>query len=187
MADLNFLGKSEDVSREPLHMSAVGALASLASGAAIVITIFSIIAMGGLVLYYRYQTTYMGDLLAQKKSIEDDLRPELINRLVFVDSILTQVRQLLQAHTNTSNVFDFLEKNTHINSLLSAAVLSTDARKIAIDVFVPSYLVFSEQVKLLEAAPFVEKVSFESPSVSEEGIRFKVTIVFKPEIFQRTP
>lgn len=142
--------------------------------------------MGGLFLYYRYQVGYLGDLNNQKRAIEDDLRPELVNRLVSVDALLAQTRQLLQSHVLSLNIFTFLESTMHSKAFIGNLQLSPDAKRADVDVVVPSYLVFSEQIKLFESSPLVERVSFGSPVVAERGTSFKVSITFKPAIFKRS-
>lgn len=187
MADLNFIGKSTDTFRSaaPAISIKTSSLSTVVSVIGVTMMLGSVIAMGGLFLYHRLQNNKLADLLVEKKAIEDDLRPELVNRLVFVDSLLAQVRQLLQSHIFASNVFPFLEKNIHASAQISDLNLSIDSKKIDMTLIVPSYLAFVEQVKIFEASPFVERVSFNSPGVSEKGISFKVTVLFKQELFER--
>lgn len=186
MADLNFLAKPGDKGSlsAPSRISA-NSLSSIFSVIAVIFTIGSIVAMAGFFLYYRYQQSFLADLTVQKSAIEDDLRPELVNRLVFVDSLLAQTRQLLQAHVWTSSSLAFLESTVHANVTITSFQLSAEARKLDLTLTVPSYLIFSEQVRLFEASPLVERVSFGSPNSSEKGTIFKVTINFKPNIFEQ--
>jgi hypothetical protein len=186
VADLNFLKKAGDISTLRAPGVSVTSLSSLISGGAIIFTIGTFIAMGGLFLWYRYQTGYLGDLHNQKRAIEDDLRPELVNRLISVDVLLGQARQLLQSHVWPSNVFAFLESAIHAKAFVHNLQLSPDARHVDVDLVVPSYLVFSEQIKIFESSPLVERISFASPVVAEKGTSFKVSITFKPAVFERS-
>jgi hypothetical protein len=186
VADLNFIGKESSSSWTPsITATSANVLSNIISIGAIAAIIGVFVAMGGLFLYYRYQTTYLGDLIAQRDALEDDLRPELVNRLVFVDSLLASTRALLQSHVYASNIVPFLEQNIHRSAVLTNVDLSVDARKLDIQMDVPSYLVFAEQIRVFEASPFVERVSFGPPAPGEKGIGFAVTIHLKPAIFER--
>ncbi len=192
MADLNFLGKSDAVGGETLlqgvrpSISASGIVSAFFSFVSVGFFVGSIILMGGLFLFYRYQSTALSDLQAQQKAIEDDLRPELVNRLVFVDSLLSQVKTLLRSHVYTSNIFVFLENTVHSNAVVGNVTLAVDASKFDVIVTVPSYNVFAEQVRLFESSPFVERISFGSPQIGDRGIAFNVTLAVKPAIFQKS-
>ena len=184
VADINFLKRARPQFSAYRQTSTqlVIKIFAVASTVAIAATIA---AMGGLVLYYRFQLERLAEVNAERRIIEDDLRPELVNRLVSVDQLLASVRERLAVHVHGSNILTWLESNLHSNIHVSNAELSHESRELSMGLVMPTYLTVSEQIKLFEASPAVEKVSFEAPTAAEDTIQFRVTLTFKPEIFKR--
>ena len=193
VADLNFLEKSASVGgiQTSLQKPALrigNFTRTLFTAATIIFFLSSIVGVMGLFLYYRYQKATLTDLLAQKADVEKDLQPQLVNRLVFIDSFISQARTLLQRHAFTTYTFTFLEKNIHADATIYSLSFFSDTKRLDIYIDVPSYLVLSEQVRTLEASPFVDRVSFGNPQINGDKIRFQVSIILKASLFgQKQP
>lgn len=186
MADLNFLEQSGAAS-SVLHEKPITRVGNFTrtffSAATVIFFVGSIIGVMGLFLWYRFQVTSLQQLLTDKEAIENDLQPELVSRLVFIDTFISQVKGILQAHPFTSNVFLFLERNIHTSAIVNGVTFAQDTKRLDMTIDVPSYLVLSEQVRTFEASPFVERVTFGTPQPNGDFIRFQVSIVLKPSLF----
>ena len=189
MADLNFLAKTEDTSSATSAATYRGrdVFAVLFSFLSVILFVVAILGMGGLFLYYQYQVKNINDLATEKRAIQDDIRPELIQRLVFVNNALIAANQLLQSHVFASQLFpQFLEKNIHQSVLVNDFKLSVDTRKLELSIVAPNYTVLADQIRLFENDPAVEKVSFQNPTLGDQNLSALVAVTFKQIIFQKS-
>lgn len=144
-----------------------------------------VIATGG-ILWYTYYLNNNTELLKQEVArLEEDLRPELINQLLNLDKKMSGLRILLDNHIITSNVFKLLEENTLTQVHFSSFSYFADARKIDLSGEAATYSTLSQQVRLFEALPQVERVDFGGLSKTSAGrITFKMGIVFKQSLIR---
>lgn len=152
---------------------------------ATIVTSGAIIATGG-VLWYSYYLTSNTELLKQEVArLEEDLRPELINQLLNLDKKMSGLRVLLDNHVVTSNVFKLLEENTLTHVHFSSFSYFADARKIDLSGEAATYSTLSQQVRLFEALPQVERVDFGGLAKTSGGrITFKMGIIFKQDLIR---
>ncbi|MEK7636651.1 MAG: hypothetical protein AAB362_03110 [Patescibacteria group bacterium] len=183
MADLNFLRGGDGV-------RSAGIQRSVAQFLIIVFTVLSIAgiagsfgAMGSLFLYFGYQKETLQGLEEQLSTLEDDLRPELVNRLISTSQLLADVRQRLNTHVYSSMIFPLFEKNIHGKGQLANMSFSFEDRSITTDLIVPNYSTFAEQVRLFENVPFIQSVEFGKPTASLDAILFHVKMIVKPQLF----
>ncbi len=143
---------------------------------------------GGLLLLNRAQAQSREELVAQVKSKEEDLRPELLNQIFLLDSRLKNMRTLISNHNFISSVFNFLESNTHPKVRFSNFNFSADSRKLDMSGEALSYSVVAQQIAIFELNPQVEKAEFGGLSAGGTNlINFKVAIIFKPTLLHFSP
>jgi len=125
------------------------------------------------------------DLRSQISSLEEDLDPNLIKELVNISNGLASARTLIKNHLLTSNVFEFLEKNTHPKVAYGSISYSAGSRKMDLSATAASYLVLARQINVFESSPVVNKVSFGGLSIKEDrSVGFSLGIEFKPELIR---
>lgn len=151
--------------------------------------ILAFIATGGTWLgFYFYSGRLFSinaDLRSQIASFEEDLDPNLIRELINISNNLASARAIIRNHLLTSNVFEFLEKNTHPKVAYGSISYSAGSLKMDLTAAAASYLVLARQISVFESSPVVNKVSFGGLSIAEGGIvKFGLGIEFKPELIR---
>jgi len=125
------------------------------------------------------------DLRSQIDSLEEDLDPNLVRELVNISNNIASARAIIRNHFLTSNVFEFLEKNTHPKVSYGSISYSAQSRKMDFSAIAANYLVLARQISVFESSPMVEKVSFGGLSIDEGGnVNFRLGIEFKQELIR---
>lgn len=136
----------------------------------------------------RAQEKARDELIAQVKTKEEELRPELLNQIFLLDTRLKTMRSLLSQHLFTSNVFAFMEANTYPQIRFLNFIFSADARKLDMTGEAVSYAALAEQIAALERNPNVDTVEFGGLSLGTKNlVNFKIAIIFKPALLQPRP
>ena len=139
----------------------------------------------GVYLYSGRLLNINADLRSQIASLQEDLDPNLIRELVNISNGLASARTLIKNHLLTSNVFEFLEKNTHPKVAYGSISYSAGSRKMDLSATAASYLVLARQINVFESSPVVNKVSFGGLSIKEDrSVGFSLGIEFKPELIR---
>lgn len=143
---------------------------------------------GGLALLNNAQEKAREELVAQAKTKEEELRPELLSQIFLLDSRLKTMRTLISKHTFPSNVFRFMETHTHQQVRFLNFNFNGDARKLDMIGEAASYAALAEQIAILEGSENVEAVEFGGLSLGTKNlVNFKVAIIFKPTLLQLQP
>ena len=139
----------------------------------------------GIYFYSGRLLSVNADLRSQIASLEEDLDPNLIRELVSISNNLASARGIIKNHLLTSNVFEFLEKNTHPKVAYGSISYSAASKKMDLSATAVSYLVLARQINVFESSPMVNKVSFGGLAITEEGnVKFSLGIEFKPELIR---
>ncbi|MBI2640472.1 MAG: hypothetical protein HYW91_01140 [Candidatus Sungbacteria bacterium] len=143
---------------------------------------------GGLWLLNNAQGKARDELIAQVKTKEEELRPELLNQIFLLDARLKSMRALLSQHSFPSNILNFLETHTHPRVRFLNFNFSGSAGKLDMTGEAASYAVLAEQIALLEGDPNIETVEFGGLSIGAKNLaNFKMAIIFKPSILHLRP
>lgn len=139
----------------------------------------------GVYLYAGRVLNQNSDLRSQIASFQEDLDPNLLKELISISNKLASARALIQKHTITSSVFEFLEKNTHPKVSYSSIGYSSQARTMDFAATAANFAVLARQISVFESSQFVEKVTFGGLSLNEKGdVGFKLGITFRPELIR---
>ena len=100
-------------------------------------------------------------------------------------SQLINIQNLLASHQTASNLFGFLEKNTHQNVYYSSLNASLLEKSVKIEGNASDYNVLVQQLELFRRAPEIERVLLDDSRSSDTGgINFSIRVIFKPELLR---
>lgn len=143
---------------------------------------------GGLRLLNNAQGQAREELLAQVKTKEEELRPELLNQIFLLDSRLRSMRTLLSQHLFPSNILRFLEAHTHSQVRFLNFNFGADSRKLDMTGEAATYAALAEQIAVLENDQNVEAVEFGGLSIGAKNfVNFKIAVIFKPALLRLQP
>lgn len=106
--------------------------------------------------------------------------------LILFYSQLFNLKTLLNRHVFSSNLFDFLERNTHPNVVFSDLDLNTATGELTLNGIASSYSALVSQISHLESQRGVRSVSLGQNSLDRGAVRFSAKINFVPNFFYLT-
>ncbi len=151
------------------------------------VLIFLLVTIGYLGLAFGYapflereigNSTTKLDELGRRISADDQ------KELTQIYSQISNIEKLLKSHVWGSRVLSFLEANTARQVTYINADLSVPDRRLILDGAAVSYDELVRQLTAYDAAPEVERMSLESSETVGSIVRFKASLIFKPEIFK---
>ncbi|OHA08163.1 MAG: hypothetical protein A3B37_03855 [Candidatus Sungbacteria bacterium RIFCSPLOWO2_01_FULL_59_16] len=151
--------------------------------------IVSAVACGGAFAYRKYLESQRATLTALVKEREQALQSDSLREVIAFSQSLNAAQTLLAEHPFPSNVFRFLQENTHPAVQFKSFSFAGQNRRIDMNAVARSYRAVAEQVSALEGNPDVEQVDFGGLSSSGAGlVNFRVSIILGPSVFQyRSP
>jgi hypothetical protein len=136
-------------------------------------------------LLNRAQGVARDELTAQIKEKEDELRSPALNQIFTLDAQLKNVRNVLSRHTFATNALAFVESITHPEVQFLNFSFAEESRKIDMTALGTSYSTVSEQIRLFELSPLVERVEFGGLSLGEDGlVSFSLSLFFSSALLQ---
>ena len=118
------------------------------------------------------------DELGQRISTDDQ------RELTQLYSQISNIEKLLNSHILGSRVFTFLEAATVSQVAYIGADLSVPDRRLTLDGAASSYDELVRQMAAYDEAPEVERISLESSETVGSVVRFKISLIMKPEAFK---
>ena len=151
--------------------------------------VVSAVAYGGVFAYRKYLESQRATLTALVKEREQALQSDSLREVIAFSQSLNAAQTLLAEHPFPSNVFRFLQENTHPAVQFKSFSFAGQNRRIDMNAVARSYRAVAEQVSALEGNPDVEQVDFGGLSSSGAGlVNFRVSIILGPSVFQyRSP
>ena len=151
------------------------------------IFIFLLVMVSYLGLTFGYSAFLRGEIEDSKAKLD-----ELGGRISLNDqkeltqlySQISNIEKLLNSHILGSRVFSFLEATTASQVNYIGADLSVPDRRLTLDGAAASYDELVRQMVAYDGASEVERINLESSEVVGPVVRFKISLVFKPEIFK---
>lgn len=168
----------EQLAREPLQTPGWSARLLMFSAT---LFILSIVGYFGLSLgYARYLAGRIQEIDRQIKSQSQQIPEQDRDNIVIFFSQLSNLRLILDKHIFTSSLFALLEKTTHKNVHYSRLVMNSGKNEALLTGIATSVADVTEQVKILEDQPEIEKVSLGNIVVAGGGWQFETTLSFSP-------
>lgn len=151
--------------------------------------IVSAVLSGGVFAYRKYLESERTTLAMAVKEREQALQSDSLHEIIAFSQSLNAAETLLAEHPFPSNIFPFLQKNTHQGVQWKSFSFAGLTRRVDMNAVARSYRAVAEQISVLEGVPDVESVSFGGLSLSGSGlVSFHVGLVLKPSMFPyRTP
>lgn len=140
----------------------------------------------GMVIGYKpYLDSQVKNLDQKIVSLGQAIDEQQQKSMVIFYSQLINIQSLLASHQTASNLFGFLEKNTHQNVYYDSLSLSLPERNVKIDGNASDYNVLVQQLELFRRAPEIERVLLDNSRSADGGrIHFSIRLIFKPELLK---
>lgn len=105
------------------------------------------------------------------------------NNLIGFYSQIVNLKRLLGQHVFASNLFDFLEANTHSRVAFSTVSLNTQTSELSLDGVADSYSNLVSQISHFENQPGVRRVTLGQNAADRSVVRFSIKINLDPNFF----
>lgn len=128
-------------------------------------------------------------LAAQSKSVDQQINK--LSSAISADEVgnfsnfysqLNNIQNLLTNHTQSSDIVDFLEKNTLKNVYFKTMSLDWTSRIVKFDGNAPSYNVLAQQMEIFRQAPQISEVDLDGVNLSQDrtgGTDFSIRLTLK--------
>jgi len=98
---------------------------------------------------------------------------------------IDKVAPFFKQHTLSSQIFDFVEKNTHPKTFFFEFSLKSDVSTALLSGLTDSFLSLGQQIVMLDEAPQVESVEMADVFlVPTGGIEFQLEVILKDSLFK---
>ena len=142
-------------------------------------------AYGGLLVVNRAQYETRLQLIDEIKLKQEDLQPRVLDQIFSFDQRLEQIEAVLKGHTIPSNLFVFLERNTHPRVQFTNLNLG-EGDRITMAGQAESYAVLARQIAFFESDPDVRRLEFGGLSRGEnKRVSFSISLAFVPSFLKR--
>lgn len=116
-----------------------------------------------------------------KTSQEDALEKEII----LASKQIEDWSKLVDSHAKTSNIFDFLEKNTHPKVWFSNFRMTTAQNLVLLEGQAENFESLGQQLMFFKGQQSLKEVELSGISLDREGkVGFSLRLVFDPSIFK---
>ena len=123
------------------------------------------------------------ELQSQIASVENELDPELIKRLITISATLENGQKLLSNHILSSSIFEFLQQSTHPKVAYGSFSYSYADKKIEVSTVADSFAVLARQIGVYESSDQLSNVTFSGLSTDQNNnIAFRMSLLFKPSL-----
>jgi len=144
----------------------------------------SVLVYVGLSVGYK---AFLNNEISKLEESIDELRFQISvdqqENLVKFFSQVSNVKDLLDDHVATSNVFPILESNTHSKVAYEGVNVSVDDRKVLIDGVAETFDALVSQLTIYESVPEIERIILRSSTRTGGIINFKVELTMVEEVF----
>ena len=147
-----------------------------------IMTIFAYFTLSSLEKSLEKDIQELTDKISQGKTAEViTLEKEILAYKKKIDDISPYIEQ----HILSSQVFDFLEKNTHPRIFFSKVTLSPKPSRVLLSGLCDSFLTLGQQFMILDEAPQVKSVGLNNIFLAEKGgIEFDLQMTLDSNIFK---
>ncbi|MBI4085377.1 MAG: hypothetical protein HY432_02650 [Candidatus Liptonbacteria bacterium] len=130
--------------------------------------------------YEPYLESRVADLDKQIQTFAQQVPPEDQQKLISFYSQIANLQNILSEHIISSQVFDWLEKNTEASVYYSKFVLLSLTNEISLRGFSRTADDFAAQLSVFQNDPLIEKVAINSFTISSGNLwEFDVTLTLR--------
>ncbi len=151
------------------------------------IFIVAILAMGGEFAYKHYINSKLVSMNQQLTAAQAEIRDDLINQFIRLDSRLKSAQELLQGHIATSLLFETLQNQTVKNIQFSDMTYQADPATGAVTVYMRglavSYNAIALQASIFNNNKYIKNALFSDMSLDQKGqVQFTLKATIDPEL-----
>ena len=139
-------------------------------------------------LVFGYRSYLLGEVKKAQNQIQafsQQIPAEEQARLVDFYSQLTNLKSILASHVFSSQIFDWLERNTEANVYFTKFNLAASRSQLTLGGVAKTMEDAAQQIAVFEAQPELEKVSVGGVSFANGVWQFDLNLIFKTGYFQR--
>ena len=136
--------------------------------ASLFIFIVTLAGYAGLFYLNKSQDDTQARLIQQTQQKEDDLRPQVLDKIYALRKKLKTIGSVIATHQFTANTFTMLERDTHPRVTFESYTFSPGTRVIALKGKADNYTVLARQIAFLEGDEQIDKVEFGGLSLGDE-------------------
>ena len=157
-----------------------GAFALFAS---LFLFIITLAGYGGLYYLNKSQDDTQAQLVQQVQQKEDDLRPQVLDKIYALRKKLKTIAAVIGTHQFTANTFSLLERDTHPRVSFDSYSFSPNNKSIVLKGKADNYSVLARQIAFFEGDQQINKVEFGGLSLGEDGrVSFNLTVYVLPTL-----
>ena len=157
-----------------------GAFALFAS---LFLFIITLAGYGGLYYLNKSQDDTQAQLVQQVQQKEDDLRPQVLDKIYSLRKKLKSITSIIRTHQFIANTFGLLERDTHPRVSFDSYSFSPNDRSIVLKGKADSYSVLARQITFFEGDQQINKVEFGGLSLDQDGrVSFNLTVYVLPTL-----
>lgn len=153
--------------------------------ASLIILVIAILYYVGLAFGYRI---YLNGRIEKKDAeiaeLVASISKEDQTQLMRFYAQLQSLKDLLDRHVINSKILPLLEKNTNQTVYFNKLDLDVAQRSLNLDGVAASYQILAQQLEAFKRAPEVERYLINNSQLNQGVVRFSVTVILKPELFQ---
>lgn len=172
---------AEKINREP--QVGGGLPAKLLMFSVSIFVIILVIYLGMIFGYEPYLNARLNKIDNQVKITESQISPSDKTLLVNYASQITNIKAILDNHIISSNLLNFLNKNTDANVYFSRLNLTVFNNQVQLSGLAKSMDDLVGQLAAWQNSPAVAQVNFSRISAIPQGLSFGATLIFQPNFF----
>lgn len=166
----------------PLYKKSIDILIAIS----VVIFILVLLASGGLFFYTAAVKNAITELSESLKRAEAQFEAPLLTELKRTGESIEAVKKILASHKAPSGIFEFLEKNTHLQVAFNS--ISVKGAAISLNGRAASYTALAEQSLIFKEFPETASIDISAISLNESGqVEFSARLDIKPEFLNYRP
>lgn len=143
-------------------------------------------------VYFGLRYGYKGYLDSRSRQLDEDLKAlgQQVSaadqeRFINFYSQLVNLKEILDKHSFSSNIFRFLENNTINEVYYTEVSLRSTERVLILKGFSNNFESLSAQLEIFEKSSETEKVILNNVSLQGNGVNFSATIIFKNTLLNK--
>jgi hypothetical protein len=151
-----------------------------------ILFIFSLLVYFGLKIgYENYLKSQLETLDKKINDLSNSISEEDQQRFISAYSQIINLKNVLNNHVFSSNIFNFLEKNTLPKVFYNSATFSSPTRTIVLNGQADSLMTLASQLALFEKSKDVESVELTGMNFVLGGVSFGINIVLKQDYLSK--
>lgn len=166
----------------PLYKKSIDILIAVS----VAIFILVLLVSGGLFFYTAAVKSGITELSESLKRAEAQFEAPLMTELKRTGESIEAVKKILAAHKAPSGIFEFFEKNTHLQVAFSS--ISVKGAAASLNGIAASFTALAEQSLIFKESPEIASIDISAISLNGSGqVKFSARLEINPEFLNYRP